>query len=202
MRPWIFASVLVIVTSWSPQAFAQTDERNVQLGVNLSAVSSGEFDSTDLGVGGRVSWHPVDLLGAEAEVTFYPSDFADEPAFSSSRLEGLFGVTIGPRIGRLRPFAKLRPGFVRFAEAPEPFPCILIFPPPLRCQLAAGETVLALDIGAGIEFLMTERAFARVDVGDRAVRFPGLVLDSDGTQREDAFFSHDFRFQLGGGLRF
>jgi hypothetical protein len=202
MRRRIFACVLVVIASWSPQAFAQTEDRSVQLGIHFSGTSSTEFDSTDLGVGGRVSWHPFDLLGTEAEVTFYPSDFAAEPAFSSRRLEGLFGVTVGPSIGRLRPFARLRPGFVQFAEAPAPFACILIFPPPLRCRLAGGETVFALDVGAGVEFLMTDRTFARVDVGDRAVRYPALVLDSDGASREDAFFSHDFRFQLGGGVRF
>lgn len=77
-----------------------------------------------------------------------------------------------------------------------------IFPPPLSWQLPGGKTVFALDIGAGVEFLMTDRTFARLDDGDRAVMYPALVLDKEGMPREDAFFGHDFRLQLGGGIRF
>ena len=149
-----------------------------------------------------MSWRPGGWFGADAELTFYPSDVADDPVFSASRVEGLFGVTVGPRLGAIRPFVKFRPGFVRFAEAPEPFPCIAIFPPPLACQLAAGDTVFALDIGGGIEFRTTESTFVRVDAGDRAVRYPGPTIDGDGSLKEDSFFSHDFRFQIGGVVRF
>jgi hypothetical protein len=114
----------------------------------------------------------------------------------------LFGVTIGPRIGRLRPFAKLRPGFVTFREASEPLACILIFPPPLPCRLAVGTTVFALDLGGGIELFPTGRTSVRVDIGDRLVRYPGTVLDRNAMAREAAFFSYDFRFGIGVGLRF
>ena len=54
------------------------------------------------------------------------------------------------RIGRARLFGRLRPGLLRFGEAPGPIACILIFPPPLSCQLAAGKTLFALDVGAGV----------------------------------------------------
>jgi hypothetical protein len=182
--------------------FAQTAESQFQIGVHVTTATSSEFDATDVGIGALVSWRPGGLFGADAELTFYPSDFADEPAFSASRVEGLFGITVGPRIGAIRPFAKFRPGFVRFAEAPEAFPCILIFPPPLACQLAAGHTGFALDIGGGVEFQTTAHTFVRVDAGDRAVKYPGPTIDSDGSVKEDSFFSHDFRFQIGGGVRF
>ena len=105
----------------------------------------GEFEDTDVGIGVHFSWHPMVVVGAEAEVGIYPENFAGVPAFSGSRVEGLFGVTVGPGIGRLRPFAKLRPGFVTFHEAPEPLACIAIFPPPLPCALASGRTVFAID---------------------------------------------------------
>jgi hypothetical protein len=194
--------VLIASVSLPQQAAAQTTERTFQLGVNLAVVNSSEFDDSDVGIGGRASWHPTSLIGAEAEITFYPSDFADEPAFSKSRVEGLFGVTIGPQLGRVRPFVRLRPGFVNFGEAPRPIPCIAIFPPPLVCQLAGGDTVFALDFGGGVEFQTTARTFVRVDVGDRAVQYPTPVLGSDGAVREDTFFSHDFRFEVGGGVQF
>ena len=193
--------VFIALVSLPQQAAAQATEKTFQVGVNFAVIASSEFDDSDFGVGGRVSWHPASFIGADAELTFYPSDFADEPAFSKSRVEGLFGVTVGPQLGRLRPFVRLRPGFVKFGEAPAPFPCIAIFPPPLVCQLG-GDTVFALDFGGGVEFQTTDRTFVRVDVGDRAVRYPAPVLDNEGTVREDTFFSHDFRFQVGGGVQF
>jgi hypothetical protein len=194
---------LVFALALSPRhALAQPGERRFSIGIHAATVSSSEFDKTDVGIGGLVSWRPGGLFGADAEVTFYPGDFAADPAFSASRVEGLFGVTVGPRLGAIRPFVTVRPGFVRFAEAPEPFPCIGIFPPPLACQLAAGHTAFALDIGGGVEFQTTDRTFVRVDAGDRAVRYPGPAIDSAGSLKDDSFFSHDFRFQIGGGVRF
>jgi hypothetical protein len=187
---------------WSRPAVAQSDQDRFQIGVQLVGASSSEFDSTDIGAGGRFSVHPTTWLGVEAEVNTYADDFADTPAFSRSRVEGLFGVTVGPRIDRHRIFAKLRPGFVDFRRAPEQFACIAIFPPPLSCTLAAGETVFALDFGGGLELFPTGRTFIRVDAGDRLVRYPRAVLDTDGSVRESGFFSHDFRFAIGGGVRF
>ena len=128
-------SSLVVVLALPAAVAAQT---RFDAGVHVSFVGSGEFDTTTTGVGGRVAWYPSSWIGAEAELTFYPQDFPDGRAFTSSQREGLFGVTVGPRLGWVRPFARLRPGFVTFAEAPTPFPCILIFPPPLVCQLAGG----------------------------------------------------------------
>ena len=168
----------------------------------LAGSVSSEFDTTDLGVGGRVSWHPVALVGVEGEVVLYPGDLGGRVAFSGSRVEGLFGATVGPRLGRIRPFAKLRPGFLRFGEAPEPIACILIFPPPLTCALAGGHTAFALDAGGGVEWLSAGRAFVRVDAGDRMVRYPVPIIDTRGRVRRESFTGHDFRFTLGGGLRF
>jgi hypothetical protein len=68
--------------------------------------------------------------------------------------------------------------------------------------MADGETVFALDVGGGVEFFPAGRTFVRIDAGDRAVRYPAPALDSDGTVRDEAFFSHDFRFAIGGGVRF
>ena len=201
MARFLAASV-VAVLALPLETAAQTTDTHVQLGIHMSIVNSAEFDDTDVGIGGRLSWHPLRFVSVEAELTAYPSDFADAPAFSSSRVEALFGATVGPRLGRLRPFAKVRPGLVSFAEAPEPFACIAIFPPPLACALAAGDTVFAIDVGGGIEFQTSDRTFVRMDIGDRLVRYPAPVLDSDGTTRDEAFFSHDLRIQIGAGITF
>lgn len=175
---------------------------SVFLAFLLAGSVSGEFDTTDVGIGGRASWQPVPLVGVEGEVSFYPGDLGDPAAFSGSRIEGVFGATVGPRRGRVRPFAKLRPGFLRFGDAPQPMACIAIFPPPLRCTLAGGRTLFALDAGGGLEWLSSGRAFVRVDAGDRMVRYPAPAIGGGGAVRSDAFTGHDFRFTLGAGVRF
>lgn len=194
--------VLAVVLASATAIEAQTDAGRFQAGVQIVTVAAGEFDDTDTGVGARVSWQPTPLVGIEAELGLFPGEFADEPAFSRRRLEGLFGITAGPRLGSLRPFVKIRPGFVTFAEAPRPFACIRIFPPPLPCALAAGETVPAIDLGGGLEWLPGRRAFVRFDIGDRVVRYPGPALTSDRTAHQDAFVRHDLRIALGAGARF
>lgn len=191
-------SSLVVVLALPAAVAAQT---RFDAGVQMSFVGSGEFDTTTTGVGGRVAWYPSSWIGAEAELTFYPQDFPDGRAFTSSQREGLFGVTVGPRLGWVRPFARLRPGFVSFAEARTPFACILIFPPPLVCQLAGGPTLAALDFGGGLQ-LGSNRVFLRVDVGDRMVRYEGPVIDEDHEVRNDAFWSHDSRVAVGVGIGF
>jgi hypothetical protein len=203
MRSIVFTLAGVLVAlSCARSAPAQQESHRFQVGGQFTGAVSNEFDDTDIGIGGRLSWHPISLIGAEAEVDFYPSDFADDPAFSSSRVEGFFGVTVGPRMGQLRPFAKVRPGFVAFREAPGPFPCPLIFPPPVSCTLASGKTVFALDVGGGVEWFATARTFVRVDADDRILKYPGPVRNQGFDVREDGFFSHDFRFAIGAGVQF
>lgn len=181
---------------------AQTGESRFMAGAHLATAASSEFDETDVGAGARVVWQPGPLLGIEGELTFYPGDLGDAVAFSADRVEGLFGVTVGPRLGRARPFAKLRPGFLTFGEAPEPIACIAIFPPPLNCQIAGGQTLFALDVGGGVEWAVSERTIVRVDAGDRAVRYPSPVIDHGGAVRNSGFFGHDFRLTFGAALRF
>jgi len=196
-------SFLVIVCVVMPcRAVAQSGERPLRLGVVVARVASAEFDTTEVGVGVQFAWHPTPLVGADVEVVVHAADIGRDAAFSSGRVETLFGVTVGPRIGRWRPFAKLRPGILRFWQAPEPIGCIAIFPPPVRCTLASGRTVVAVDVGGGVELLLTGRTFLRLDAGDRVLSFPGPVRDSSGTAHENGFFTHDVRFSVGGGMRF
>jgi hypothetical protein len=173
-----------------------------ELAVILAIAFSSQFDASDAGIGGRIGWRAVPLVTIEAELVHYPGHFADDPAFSRARVEGLFGATVGPRLGRVRPFARIRPGFLRVQEAPEPFPCILIFPPPLACVLASGRTLLAIDLGGGVDVVVGERTFLRIDAGDRLVKYPGPSFDSDRNVHDDGFFGHDLRIAAAGGLRF
>ena len=162
-----------------------------------------EFDGTDLGAGGRLTWKPVPLIGVDADLTWYPSDFpSDQFAFSGSRVEGLFGVTVGPQMHRLRPFVKAAAGFLRSSEAPEPFPCIAIFPPPLNCLMATGHTVPAYELGGGVAINTTSSTFLRIDVADRILKYPGPSFSPDFEVRDEGFVGHALRFTIGGGVRF
>jgi hypothetical protein len=181
-------------------ATAQSDRR-FEVGVQFVAAASAEFD-TDPGVSVGLAWRPGALWSAEGEIAFYPTGLPQQSQFSRSRIEGLFGVAVGPLVGRMRPFAKARAGFLTYRERSEPFPCIAIFPPPLSCLLAGGKTVPAFDVGGGLEIYATERTFIRVDLSDRILRYPGPTFDLSGDVRDESFLSDDLRFAIGGGVRF
>lgn len=202
MKPVLVVALAVLVALQPDAASAQSDPGRYDLGVQIASPTSSQFDASEVGLGGRIAWHPIALVGVEAEINFYPGDFPGTRPFSRDRLEALFGMTAGAPLGRVKPFARLRPGFVRAREAPEPFACILIFPPPLACALASGRTLFAIDIGGGVEISTTRRTFARVDAGDRLLQYPGPVFDTNRTVRDGRFFSHEFRFAVGAGLRF
>jgi hypothetical protein len=188
-------AVTLVTLIVPPAAVAQEP---FDVAAHVAVARSSEFDDTDTGIGGRFSWHPIALVGAEAELTVYPASFPNANGFSRSRIEGLFGVTVGPRLAAVRPFARLRPGFLTFRG--QPVVCILIFPPPLSCELD-GRTVFALDLGAGVELFPTGRAVLRVDLGDRMLKYPGPSF-RNGRVRQDSFYSHDFRVAAGAGVRF
>jgi len=200
LLPGILTACLVCLPSVS--ALAQSDPDRFELGAQVTVTTPSQFDASDVGFGGRFSWSPVGPLGLESEINFYPNDFPDKNPFSRGRVEGLFGATVGPRVGPLRPFAKARSGFLIVERASRPFACILIFPPPLSCQLGGGRTLLEFDLGGGLELFPTRRAFARVEIGDGILKYPGPVLDGKRVVRSDSFFSHNFRFAAGAGLRF
>jgi hypothetical protein len=185
----------------SAGAEAQSAQR-FEAGGHVAVVRSGEFDAAETGIGGRLAWLPFELVGLETEVTLYPSDYPDGVAFSRGRWEALFGGTVGPRLGRFRPFAAVRAGVVGYREAPEAFACIAIYPPPLACTLAGGSTVPAIDLGGGVDVSVTDRSFFRLNVSGRAVRYEGPVLSSGFTAHDENFWSTGLRISAGGGWRF
>lgn len=181
---------------------AQSASSLFQAAVQVPMLSSGEFDSADVGIGGRLAWQPLGALGMEAEMNLYPRGFPDSLAISRSRWEGLFGVTAGVSLQRVRLFGKLRPGFVNFRAPNQQIACIAIYPPPLNCVLAAGRTLLALDAGGGVEWPANGSPFVRLDAGDRLIRYPGPAFSRDRRAHEGAFVGHDVRVALGAGVRF
>jgi len=197
-------SVAPLACIVAASALAQPNEdRRLEVGAQLALNDFAELETTDVGFGGRFGFRATSLLTFEGELNLFPSDIPDEVPVTSSRLEGLFGVKIGPRFDRFSVFGKVRPGFVRFGEAPEPIACILIFPPPLSCILAGGQTVFALDLGGGLELYPTDRSLLRFDVSDLVLQYPGPVFNRDREAfTEGGFWGHNLRLAVGAGFRF
>jgi hypothetical protein len=198
-RVLVLASVVTVAISGSAQA--QTLE-GLEGGATFVTTGSGQFHTRDIGVGGWLAWRLHPLVNVEGELTYHADPFGDAVSFSAGRVEGLFGATVGPRLGVLRPFASLRPGFVKYRAADEPIACIASFPPPLSCTLANGRTVFAFDAGGGVEVSPTRRSVIRLTVSDRMVRYASAAIDTSGVQHDNGFAGHDLRFAFGIGVQF
>lgn len=194
-----FVTILAACLLAPLAAVAQT---RGEASAHVALAAGGEFDGSDVGVGGRVGFRPWRPLGLEAEITLYPEDYPDGAPFSQSRWEGFFGATFGPRLGRTRVFARLRPGFLRYQEAGAPIACIAIFPPPLSCTLASGATVMALDVGGGVDVDISPRTYLRLDAGDRLLRYEGPAFRGRRAVMNDDLWVHGVRVAVAGGVRF
>jgi hypothetical protein len=183
---------------------AQTSRsgHSLEVGAQITSARIGELDTNDVGFGGRLSWFPTPFIGVEGELNLFAADIPDRPAVTRGRLEALFGVTAGPRMNGWRPFARARAGVLRMDSAPQPIACVQIFPPPLQCALAGGDSLVAVDLGGGFELFTSARTFVRFDIGDRMLRYSGPALDRNGGVRDAAFIDHDLRATIGGGWRF
>ncbi len=192
---FLLAAFLVSSSTAQAQSF--------DLGAHVVGAHWSEFDGVDFGIGGRFAWKPVPIIGVETEFNWYPTEFPGEgTTFSGDRLEGIVALTAGPRLGRLRPFVRAGVGFLKSTEAPGPFACIAIFPPPLSCLLAAGLTMPTFEIGGGVEISTPGSTFIRFAASDRILKYPGPTLGPADEVSEDGFFGHAFKFTLGGGWRF
>ena len=197
MRLNLSAAFLAFVLLASP-ASAQLFEA----GFNITTAQWSEFEGTDYGIGGRFTVKPLRFIGFDADFAWYPGDFPDEIEFSGSRFEGLFGVTLGPQLGGLRPFLKTAYGFLRTSDAPDPIPCPAIFPPPILCVMTEGQTLPAFEIGGGLQFDVGGNGFVRVDIGSRFLNYPGPAIDTEGEARQDNFWGARSRLSFGGGIKF
>ena len=146
------------------------------------------------------------LVGVDAEMAWYPGDFPpDSLPFTQNHVEGLFGITVGPRLDRFRPFGKFAAGFLHTSSTQPFIACIAIYPPPLSCLMAESQTMPAMDLGGGVELSIGERTFVRVDATARMLKYPGpsiLFGDADRVVRDADFWGAAFRFTAGGGFRF
>jgi hypothetical protein len=199
MTTRIASFVLLLFVFSSSAASAQSFD----LSANFVAAQWSEFDDTDLGFGGRLAWKPIPLLGIEGDFNWYPDSYTGARfGFSDYRIEGLAAMTVGPRVGRLRPFARFGGGFLKTGRAEEPIVCPAIFPPFVGCNLAMGATMPTIELGGGLEYSMTTRTFLRFDAGWRFIKYPGPTMTDNLETKLDGFWGEALKFTFGGGIRF
>jgi hypothetical protein len=190
------AALLVVLSPAAGAADASRADATLRLGFS----DYRAVDSTDVSFGLGLSYRLTSWLATEATLGIAPANIGD-PSFSGSRTEGALGLRLGPHLDRDSVYVAARPGFVKFGEPEEPLACILIFPPPLRCSLAGGESVFAMDLAAGLQ-LTNDRGVLRFEVGDRAMKYPSPSIDADGEVHDNSFWSHNLAASVALGFRF
>jgi hypothetical protein len=163
-----------------------------------------DFDRTNAGLGGRVTFDLTDWLAIEGEGRFFPADDVRQAAspltpdllitYSRRRAEGFFGAKLGVRGERMGVFGKVRPGFTsltdRGVQCEGPLcPLALLARPVYR-------TEFALDVGGIFEVYPSARTVARFELGDTVVRHRSQAPPCSNCT------SHNFSSGLGFGVRF
>ena len=181
------AALLLMVPSQNAQAQARSETPKVEIGAQYTLLRFRDFDITDSGVGGRVTFNLSDNIGIEGELNVFPQKRSNNltifPLFiDSTRTQGLFGVKTGLRSEKLGIFGKLRPGFVRFGES----------------GVVPGQsfTQFALDFGGVLELYPSRSVALRFDLGDTVIRF-GSNFTGGST-----FYSNNLQISTGVAFRF
>jgi hypothetical protein len=193
---------LLAVTAGASQAMAQT--HGAEVGGHVDVLRLSELSSTDAGVGADVAWRFSTSLAIDGALTWYRVSGPSTVGSSQHQLRtlGLAGVRGGVTAGTVDLFARARGGFLRFGSEPAAV-CILIFPTPLSCQLAAGYTAFAADVGGGasVALIPSGRLRASVAAGDLMVRYGFQALRPNGATT-DGFISHNLLVTIGAAWQF
>jgi len=190
------------VMAVSSRAMAQTPA--AEIGGHVGVLRLSELDTTDTGVGADAAWHVTPALAIDGAFTWFPG--SDSSTSSSGRRQsrtlGLAGLRAGVSTGTVDLFARGRAGYLRFGAEPATA-CILIFPTPLTCQLAAGYTAFAAEVGGGasVGLIPSGRLRASVEAGDLMVRYGVQALRPNGATT-DGFISHNLLLTIGAAWRF
>ena len=194
--------VLMAVMAGSSRAMAQTPA--AEIGGHVGVLRLSELDTTDAGVGADAVWHVAPAIAIDGAFTWFPGSDASTGGLGrrQQRTLGLAGVRTGVTAGTVDLFARARGGFLRFGSQPATV-CILIFPPPLSCQLAAGYTAFAAEVGGGasVGLIPSGRLRASLEAGDLMVRY-GFTSFRPGGTTSDGFLSHNLLLTIGAAWRF
>jgi hypothetical protein len=227
----LLAAVLTVFSLHSQQARAQSDEKKMEVGgqVSFLRVPTLTVNSTGVvcvttpcpsnsftisqetvpGFGGRLGYNFSRYVGIETEGNFFPRDRDHE---GGRKTQGLFGVKAGTRFDKAGIFAKARPGFVRFSRGDYQLgtgACVAVFPPPIGCFQPVAKTNFAIDLGGVVELYPSQNTIARFDAGDTIIRFGARSVAASSSALNGlvvipvaAETNHNFQASFGFGYRF
>jgi hypothetical protein len=207
MTSWRFIIVPVVaILCGAHAASAQPSSSRFEIGAHATLLRLSDFDRTNPGIGGRLSFDLAKGIALEAEGTFFPEDDVVLPPgnldlrirYTRRRADAFFGIKAGLAGERMGLFAKVRPGFTRLSARGRLGDCtgvdcalVLLVRPEYR-------TEFALDFGGVFEFYPSARTVARVEVGDTIIRHRSVAPPCWGS----TCTSHNLSTGLGFGVRF
>jgi Outer membrane protein beta-barrel domain len=165
MYIFVLAAVALFLTvpTQNAQAQSRSETPKVEIGAHYTLLRFSDFDTTDSGVGARLTYNLSNNFGLETEFNFFPQErlnFANLTSPDTRRTQGLFGAKYGVRTEKAGIFGKIRPGFIRFGEG--------------ATIAGSSATEFALDIGGVLELYPTRPVALRLDVGNTLIRFGSL----------------------------
>jgi len=180
VRPDYRLGVLVALLLVSTNAAAQ----NFEAGIHVTGLHFHKIDEGPAGIGGRFHYNVRPLIGADAELTHYPSNSAG----NFGETAALLGVRIGARVNRVGLFAKARPGVMHFGGDY------------FKTRLD-DRTHFIMDVGGMVQYYFQHRVIVRLEFGDTTIYYGGAKLFN--RPNPDALGTvHNFQSGLGLALRF
>jgi hypothetical protein len=188
-----------------------TDVPKLEVGGQFSFIRLRDLSENDMGVGLRVGYNVTNGLAIEGEFNYFPSGLTDftrlstggssSAVYSQNRTQGLLGAKyMALRGDKFGIGGKFRPGFVRFNGDSGSLAAGGVSCAPgsqaLICQLSAGKTNFAMDLGGVFEYYPAGKFFTRFDLGATIIRFGPTLGAADG------FNSTNLQMSAGIGVRF
>lgn len=196
-------SILVaILLSLGPIGAAQDCQRHqIELGPEINQiflpvkpVGSVQYQPA---IGAMAAFDLKKLLSIDSSVSITPTFPISATTFAGGRLTEFFvGGRTGVCKGRLRIYAKFRPGLVSFGSV------IARVGPAPQFQFFRGRlTEPAFDLGGILEVAISRRFAARYEAGDTIIRYRSRTLVT-GEAPTSPEITHNFQFGLGFMFRF
>jgi len=208
MLGWRILPLVVVLTLVSLQpAAAQAPAPRLEIGAQVSTLRLSDFDATNAGVGGRLSFDLAPWMALEGDIAFFPRERVEARslpdattdlrlAYSRHRTGAFVGPKLGVRGDRFGLFGRVQPGLTRLTH--RSVACIgddcarvllLLAPPEYR-------TEFAMHLGGVLEFYPSPRTVARLDLGTTLIRHRSLAPPCDDCT------SRNLSSSLGLGFRF
>ena len=198
--------LLIAVTSLASVAVAQSAKDKIEIAGQSTSLTifppNTNFDDTQGGIGGRVTYNFNRSIAAETEINFFPQrQFA--LGADGSAIQAQFGVKLGKRFEKFGVFGKVRPGLI---SADRVFSFTPGFQAPNFFNVTLErKTFFTTDFGGVLELYPSNRVVVRFDAGDTVIRYPErfvpLGFGGPLVRERGPKFSHNFQLTAGVAFR-